>query len=134
MSIQIKDTGKYGTSLYAERPFKKDEVIFGVGGVVVHEPTIYTIPIDSGLFIDDQSYGKHLCHSCEPNCGIKSRTLVVAMQDIPEGQEITIDYAMIVPEYGQEITEEQLVCHCGSTKCRGRLGAYKKFSYDPKPK
>jgi len=132
--VEVKETGKYGKSLFAKQDFQKDEIVLRIEGNIVTTPTIYTIPIDFGKYIDDQRYGKCLCHSCEPNCGIKNRTEIVAMRDILVGEEITVDYAMFVPEYGNEITEEELVCHCGSKNCRGRLGAYNRLPDDIKKK
>jgi hypothetical protein len=129
-NVCVKETGTYGKSIFANRNFKKGDLVFKVEGETVYEPTIYTIPINFGIFIDDQLLGKYLCHSCDPNCGIKDKTSIVTMKDIREGDEIAIDYAMFVPEYGNEITEEQLVCRCGSDICRGRLGSYNRLSTD----
>lgn len=49
------------------------------------------------------------------------------MRDIFRGEEITIDYAMIVPAYGKEITEANRICRCGAAHCRGKLGAYQEL-------
>lgn len=134
MDISIKETDKYGKSLYTERPFKTGELIFTICGPIVKTPTVYTIPITDELLIDPQPYGKYLCHSCNPNCGIKSRTLVMAMRDIEKGEEITIDYAMIVYEYGDEISEKERICRCGNQNCRGSFGSYKELSDELKQK
>lgn len=134
-SVQIKDTGVYGKSIFARKNFKHNEVVFEISGNKTTVPTIYTIPIDYGVYIDDQQWGQYLCHSCEPNCGIHNKTQIVAMQEIDVGDEITIDYAMIVPEYEIDSTigqssEQDLVCKCGKATCRGRLGSYSKLSKD----
>lgn len=52
------------------------------------------------------------------------------MRDLKPGDQVTIDYAMIVPNYGREMTDDNRVCRCGSTKCRGKLGAYDELSAD----
>jgi len=119
-NILIKNTGKYGKSLFAARDFNKDENVFTICGPIIKKATIYTIPIDYGLYMDDQGFGKYLCHSCEPNCGIRNRTEVVAMHKIKKGEEITIDYAMIVPNYGDEMISENRICKCGKNSCRGK--------------
>ncbi len=134
-NIQIKETETKGKIIFANRDFEKDEVVFVVCGPIVNKPSIYTIPIDKGLFIDPLcGAGKELCHSCEPNCGIKNRTQVVAMREINEGEEINIDYAMIVPHYSSEMTEENRVCRCGCSNCRGKLGAFCELSEELKEK
>lgn len=108
-----------------------DELIFTVAGPIVNDGwTDYTFPISVHLGIDPipiDNPGTYLNHSCEPSAGIKGRTLIVAYRDIAKGEEIVLDYAMLVDEYGDEITDEGLVCRCGSATCRRRLGSYVKL-------
>jgi len=123
-NVVVRDTSVYGMSLYCTRPFKKDELVFTVFGPIVTVPTIYTVPIAHGLYIDPAEFTKYLNHCCDPTCGIKNRSQVVAMYDLQEGEQVAIDYAMIVPFYTTEMTDENRVCRCGSVRCRGKLGAY----------
>lgn len=127
-NITANETGKYGKSLFALRDFVKGEVVFVAYGPIVKEPTIYTIPIDWGLFIDptlpEDNLSQYICHSCEPNLGVRARSIFVAMRDIQEGEEVTIDYAMIVPEYGEKFADVEASCKCGKPACRGKLGSY----------
>jgi len=127
LNVYIKQTKNKGKSLFANKLFKKGEFIFLMAGPVVAKSTIYTIPIGQGLFIDPipvDNLGKYLCHSCDPNAGIKQRTMVVAFKDIKKDEEVCIDYAMIVDEYGDEMTPENIICKCGSKNCRGELGSW----------
>src|SRR3989338_4766852 len=105
-NIEAKDRIPYGKSLFALRDFKKDEVVFVAYGAIVTKATDYTIPIDWKIFIEPRIPEGNICqyisHSCEPNLGIKQRSLFVAMKDIKKGEEITIDYAMIGYEYEGE--------------------------------
>ncbi len=136
-NIYIKNTKNKGKSLFAKKSFKRGEFIFLVAGPIVNKGTIYTIPIGKNLFIDPvpvDNFGKYLCHSCNPNSGIKQRTMVVAFKDIKKGEEITIDYAMIVGKYGDEITSKNRICKCGSKICRGKLGAYNELPKKTKKK
>lgn len=50
------------------------------------------------------------CHSCEPNKGIIDRTEFVAFKNIKVGDEITIDYAMLGYEYGDELPLSRRAC------------------------
>lgn len=130
----IKDKGK---TIFANRPFKKGEFIFLIAGPIVSKGTIYTIPIGQELFVDPvpiDNLGKYLCHSCEPNAGIKQRTMVVAFESIKKDEEVTIDYAMIVNKYGDEMTPENIICKCGSKNCRGELGCWFKLPREIKEK
>lgn len=126
-NYQIRNTETHGKSIFAVKDIKKGETVFIVQGKKTKKPSIYTIPIDYGEYIDPISPGKYLCHSCNPSCGIKDKTKVVAMRNIREREEINIDYAMIVSNYGKEMTKENRICKCGSKNCRGKLGAYKEL-------
>lgn len=89
-------------------------------------PSTYTVPIDFDLFMDPIGLGRYLNHSCDPSCGIKNRTQIVAMRGLEKDEEITIDYAMFVPtkkdypRVGLDIP----ICRCGTNNCRGTFGNY----------
>lgn len=126
-NVYIKITKNRGKSIFAKKPFKKGDFIFIIAGPIVGKGTRYTVPIAKGLFIDPvpvDNFGKYLNHSCEPNAGIKQRTIVIAFKNIKKNEEITIDYAMIIYKYGNEISKKDLVCKCGSKNCRSKLGSY----------
>lgn len=137
-NIYAKETSKYGKSLFAKRDFKKDEVVFVVFGPIVKEATIYTIPISEELKIDPTkpkgNLCQYICHSCDPNLGIKNRTFFVAIRNIKKDEEVNVDYGMLGYEYGNEITEEERVCKCSSLICRGKLGCYKELPNEIKEK
>lgn len=126
--LQIQQTSQSGKSIFATKNFKKDEVVFVVAGPIVTTPTTLTVPIDFDLYIDPLSPGKYLNHSCDPTCGIKWRTEIVAMRDLAAGEEVTIDYAMVVPRYKSEMTAENRLCKCGAQNCRGSLGTFEELS------
>lgn len=128
--LEVRETAERGKSLFTTKDIGKDDTVLVMYGPVVTAGTIYTIPTDDGLYIDPVPVGnfaQYLCHSCDPNCGIRNRTEVVTIRDIWAGEEVTIDYAMIVLRYGAEMTPERHVCQCGSARCRGKLGAYKEL-------
>jgi D-alanine-D-alanine ligase len=52
-------------------------------------------------------------HSCDPNTGYDGLN-VIALRDIADGQELTLDYATFVDE-----GMDAFACNCGSPKCRG---------------
>ncbi|MBM3205105.1 SET domain-containing protein [Candidatus Uhrbacteria bacterium] len=137
--IELQDTGRYGRSLFAKKDFKKDEIVFTAYGPIVSQGTIYSIPIDHHLRIDPKKSEGNicwgLCHSCDPNLGVKDRTSFVAFRDIKKGEEVRPDYGMFCWEFGEEgMTEGDLICHCNSSICRGRLGCYKELPPDIRKK
>lgn len=75
------------------------------------------IQVDDNLFFaavkeNDFEDADYINHSCDPNCGIKGKLVVVAMRDIEPGEEITLDYAMM------ESSDYSFNCNCGSSNCR----------------
>ncbi len=133
-NIYYKETNNYGRSIFAKRKFKQGEIVFVISGPIVKIPTIYTVPIDTDLFIDPLLPGKFLNHSCEPSCGIQNRTEVVAMHDLEKDEEIRIDYAMIVLDYDQVRLKQDLTCSCGSKICRRKFGSYRNLSSELRQK
>lgn len=71
------------------------------------------IGIGKNQWIDPDYPNQFLNHSCDPNAGIKGKVTMVALKDIKEGEEITIDYAIIE---GDDLWE--MPCSCGSKNCR----------------
>lgn len=68
---------------------------------------------------DSNGFARYANHSCEPNCGIRNLFQIVAMRDIPPGEEITWDYAMT------ENDDWQFACLCGTPSCRGIISGFK---------
>jgi hypothetical protein len=62
--------------------------------------------------------GDSINHSCEPNCGMRNATAIVAMRDIAIGEELTFDYAM-----SDASDYDEFNCNCGTSLCRGRVRA-----------
>ena len=62
--------------------------------------------------------GDSINHSCEPNCGMRNATTIVAMRDIAVGEELTFDYAM-----SDASDYDEFECNCGTSLCRGHVRA-----------
>src|SRR5215468_3893937 len=48
--------------------------------------------IDSDRWIVPQSHGRHINHSCDPNCSISSKLEVVTRRKVWKGEELTLCY------------------------------------------
>jgi SET domain-containing protein len=84
--------------------------------------------------IPEGNLSQYICHSCDPNLGIKNRTCFVAFKNIKKDEEVTIDYGMIGYEYTDEISETGRECNCGSSICRGKWGCYKELTIELREK
>ena len=118
-----------GSGLFAAEPIRKGEILFDFSSIKGQTINLtkaderygddfdYMLQIAKNKFIitvtkgQSKKYG-HVNHSCNPNCGIKNSVKIVAMRDIPRGEEITIDYAM------SETSDYAMKCHCGFKRCR----------------
>lgn len=71
------------------------------------------VGIAKNRWIDPAKPYKFLNHSCNPSAGIKGRVGLVALRDMQEGEEITIDYSTIEGDPRWEMK-----CSCGERSCR----------------
>ncbi len=72
------------------------------------------IGVAANQWIDPKKPYKFLNHSCDPTTGIRGRVTLVALKDLKQGDEITIDYSTIEGD-----PQWEMKCLCGSKKCRG---------------
>ena len=114
----IKQEGK-GRSVIADQVFELGEKVLTFQGIQTNQQGRNTVQIEMHIHLNPDSPGCYVNHSCDPNCGIRNSTTLVAMRPIHPGEEITFDYAM---------TEQQLSmpfeCVCETPTCRGRIGGY----------
>jgi len=75
-----------------------------------------SIQAEADLFFVGPQYrepGESINHSCEPNCGMRNATQVMALRDIVVGEELTFDYAM-----SDASDYDEFDCSCGAASCR----------------
>jgi len=124
--VSIKKSKIGGKGLFAKRDIKKGEIIGVVKGPIIpdNEDSYkkygedHLHPINYSEAILNSNFTKYTNHSCNPNCGLKDGIKIVAMKDVKNSEEITIDYDTL--EYSWE-----MVCNCGSPKCRKKIRGYK---------
>ena len=117
-----------GRGLFARVPILAGEIVAVKGGAIIDSAAFALISDEvssAGIQIEDNLYiaplsasdveANILClnHSCHPNVGVQGQITFVAMRDVPEGEELTIDYAMIDGD-----PRECMECSCGSHPCR----------------
>ena len=131
--VIVKETGKYGKGLFAKDDISKGEIIADWTDGKVYEaekcsylpknikknPRDYAIQFEEHKWINTDGIGRHINHSCNPNCGIKGKFQIVTMKDIKKGEELTFDYEMT------EDSDWRMKCMCDAKNCRGIIGAFK---------
>ncbi len=74
------------------------------------------VGVDKNIWIDPDKPYKFLNHSCDANSGIQGRLKLIAVKDIKEGEEITIDYSTIEGDQRWKMS-----CDCGAENCRHEI-------------
>jgi len=131
----IKKAGKKGQGLFANKNFKKGQLIFHHDKSKLKKYTLDELskfPDKKTEHADYVGYGKyvldfHACsymnHSCDPNTVIKMKTIlksdVFALKDIKKGDELTHDYAYTAVDQIDNKEGWEMKCSCGSEGCRG---------------
>ena len=131
--VEKRASNIHGRGLFARESIAKDEVVVVKGGYVMtraqrdavsRELGPAEIQISEELHIgpvtkvEREGGMMHLNHSCEPNLGVQGQIVFVAMRDIAQGEELTIDYAMTDDE------AYEMSCDCGAVSCRTMITGY----------
>jgi hypothetical protein len=110
-----------GKGVFAYRPIRKGEIILVFGGALIDfaetkrrgPRECMAIQIGPNQYIDTQPPGVFANHSCAPNAGIQNDRDLLALRDIPKGEEIRYDYSTTMDE--KSFT---MACRCGAPGCR----------------
>lgn len=134
MKISIQKSDIHGNGIFALQDFEKGCDIFDLKGKLVYFANNNKndslsnpdwVGIGKNLWMEVEKPGLNLNHSCKPNAGIKGEVSIVALQDIKQGEEITIDYS---------ITEEDhfwvMDCHCNASICRKSIRSIQYLSVE----
>jgi len=128
---EIRKANIDGLGTFAKEDITKGEILFIRGGhLLKREEMFYYKQIDGYWPITDEYFLAatnakefkkikiYVNHSCNPNCGLRGEITGVAMRDIKQGEEITMDYAMLDNE------NSKFECTCGSSTCRKTITGF----------
>lgn len=120
--------GSTGRHYVAAEQIAAGEVVAAFGGRCISRAEFDQQPVRRrmrGIQIDDELFlsgaikgepSNSISHSCDPNCGMRGNTILVARRPIEKGEKLSYDYAMTNGTSGNEFD-----CSCGSPLCRGRV-------------
>ncbi len=125
--VIVKESNIHGKGTFAFTDIKSGSRIDTIHGPIVTKKIntpkesmriINWIGVGRNIWIDTRNTPyRYINHSCYPNAAIK-RTSLIALDDIKEGDEITIDYSMNDADPLWSIE-----CNCGQKKCRHEIRA-----------
>src|SRR5262245_51676899 len=93
--VRVRPDASLGS--FAAEPIRAGDTIAAYGGYVVTREGLDVLPAERqgrSIQIDDHLYlvsapsperGDTMNHCCDPNCGLRGSTLIVAMRDIQPG-------------------------------------------------
>jgi len=113
---------RFGKGVFAAENINKGQVILTFTGKIIDleavlekgEKESNPLQIDTFKYIDIEEPGVLVNHSCSPNAGILNDTILVAIADIYQNEEITFDYSTTMSE-----DLWTMKCECLSSNCRG---------------
>jgi uncharacterized protein len=138
--VAVKCSPVHGKGVLALRPICASELILEYKGEVMswanaarryrHRPAAghtFLFGLADGRVIDSGRGGnsmRWLNHACDANCAAveaEDRVFIEATRDIAPGEELFIDYELVVDEPRTREIEQEYACRCGSTICRGTM-------------
>ena len=141
----VRDSAIHGRGVVARNALKAGERICEYVGERIdwpealrrhpHDPAqpfhTFYFSIDDDHVIDGNAGGnfsRFMNHSCDPNCEAETddssgdtRVFILALRDIPAGEELVYNYGLTLDERYTPTLKKQFACHCGSPDCRGTM-------------
>ena len=129
--VEVRSNSLNGKGIFAKEKIKKGEIVFIKGGHILTRNQIFSsgvinsyFPISDEYFLgatnkeEEDEIKLYQNHSCNPNVGLHGEITFVAMRDIKQGEELTVDYAFIDNE------DYSFKCTCNSENCRGIITGF----------
>jgi len=127
---KVDDEVGYG--VFATQPIPRGTIVSAVDDldIVLSPSAVLALPeplqavMDCYAYLDPHGdyvlhwdFTRFINHSCDPTSRSIGATFDIAVRDIVPGEQLTCEYALL------NLTEPlSFTCHCGTAKCRGRVG------------
>ena len=119
--FEVRDTPGKGRGLFTRVPLARGDRVLALEGTLFTTAQLtddlLALQVDHDLWLcsPGTSTDDFINHSCDPNTGFThGDTVLFALRDIAEGEEVTWDYSTSISEAGWSLD-----CGCGSPRCRG---------------
>lgn len=128
-AVEVKANGKLGLAVFATQDIQAGTAIAVFRGEIYQSETALGLPEimrDHAIQVDINEFvfgykglAHRLCHSCDPNCGIRNRTEIFTIKPIKAGNQLTWDYRC--SENSDWVLED---CLCGTDRCTGTIANF----------
>ncbi len=126
-----------GRGLFAKQNIKKNEPMLIFHGKFINleeslekgELSGNPMQVDTQTYMDLEVPFVLINHSCDPNAGITSGNLLIALRDIHKDEQIYYDYSTTMND-----NLWTLECQCGASNCRGVIKDFHELAEDIKVK
>ncbi|MEO6130936.1 MAG: SET domain-containing protein-lysine N-methyltransferase [Saprospiraceae bacterium] len=134
----VRNSKIHGKGVFAKRPIRKGTKVIEYTGEIIsvkeadeigiqqdggHSHTmLFTIDDDRVIYGNTGGDAKYINHSCDPNCEAVQygdKIFIESLRAIPQGQELTYDYHLVVDGKITNEVKKEYACFCGSVNCRG---------------
>ncbi len=125
-AVTVRPNGKLGLAVFATKDIAADTRIAIFTGEKYASKTALGLPeimrdhaIQTGLaefVFGYRGLAQCLCHSCDPNCGIRNRTEIYTIKAVSKGEQLTWDYRC--SENSDWVLDN---CLCGTDRCTGSV-------------
>lgn len=125
-AVSVRPNGALGLAVFATEDILAGTRIAVFTGETYQSETALGLPEimrDHAIQIGPQEFvfgykglAHCLCHSCDPNCGIRGLTEIFTVRDIQAGEQLTWDYRC--SENSNWVLE---TCLCGVERCTGKV-------------
>ncbi len=117
----------HGLGLFALKNISKGTIVAVWGGRVTTKKEVEALPRDisfhyalelyPGFYLAERKMSEldsadFINHSCQPNCKIVRKFLMLTKKDIGKSEELTADFS----NHGS--SGEKFECHCGAKNCK----------------
>lgn len=138
--LDVRASDVHGTGVFARTDLPAGEVLLDYQGEIISWEqacadydaagtaghTFY-FDLGDGTVIDGGANGndaRFINHGCDPNCETESdgtRVTITTLRDIPAGEELLIDYNLVIDDANDPAERALYACACGAVSCRGTM-------------
>lgn len=128
-AVTVRPNGKLGLAVFATERISAGTRVAVFTGETYQSKTALGLPVimrDHAIQVGPQEFvfghkglAHCLCHSCDPNCGIRNLTEIFTIRDIDAGEQVTWDYRC--SENSNWVLEN---CLCTSHRCTGTVANF----------